>query len=53
MVLVAALSQVVTPNALCADPKPRPNIVIIMVDDKCEWPGSVAAEQAKMRGKMV
>jgi arylsulfatase A-like enzyme len=33
LVLVAALSQVVTPNALCADPKPRPNIVIIMVDD--------------------
>ena len=32
-VLITALSQVVTTNALCADSKPRPNIVFIMADE--------------------
>ncbi|MDP6720693.1 MAG: sulfatase-like hydrolase/transferase, partial [Pirellulaceae bacterium] len=32
-VLVTVLSQVVTTNALCADSKPRPNIVFIMADE--------------------
>ena len=53
LILVTLLSQSVTTNTLGADSKTRPNIVIIMADDKYDGPGAMAAKEADIPEKLA